>query len=112
LIAWAAGYREAVEDHAGDISTIERLEREVHRMRAELRTARTDLDRARQTAAALGHEASFYFTRLQEVGVWDDELEQHKSAHRAARAAREQEAAARADGASGHGEYTGGPVEW
>ena len=104
---FAAGYTEAMQDHAGDTATIAAQAAEIRRLERALATAQNDLERIKRTAAALEEEAAGYFEQLRQAGAFDDELAQRKAVYRARRAEVETEQKKAADTG-----YQGGPVEW
>jgi hypothetical protein len=108
--AFAAGYTEAVKDHAADIERLAAQDADIRALQLSLATARQDLDRLRRTAAALEEEAADYFEQLRKAGAFDAELVERKIAYRARQKKKlqcmnERLHAERPD-------YPGGPVQW
>lgn len=104
---FAAGYLEAIDDHAGDAEQIARQDAEIRRLARALATAQHDLERVKRTAAALDDEASAYFAQMQRAGLFDAELEERKRQYRARHT---MTVAMRAPMAEP--DYRGGPVAW
>ena len=108
--AFAAGYIEALHDHAPDTELLAAQASEIRDLQRRLTTAQRDLDELNRTVNALEDESTGYFEQLRELGAFDAELLQREAAYRARHTKNLQRATERLQ--EQRPDYPGGPIHW
>lgn len=108
--AFAAGYLEALQDHAADTELVAAQASEIRDLQRRLTTAQGDLDELNRTVDVLQAETAGYFQQLRELGAFDAELLKSAAAYRARHTKNLQRATERLQ--EQRPDYKGGPVRW
>jgi hypothetical protein len=108
--AFAAGYTQALHDHAADFEQLTAQDAEIRSLHRDLATAQQDLDRLDRTVAALEEEAAGYFQQPREAGAFDRQLAERSAAYHARQEQQLHRATERLQ--DQRPDHPGGPIQW